>query len=156
MDEAPIPWAYRWPDDVCVYSTPVDGCYWEPLPGNPHIYDAVRLLEPGEQQVLPNGYVSRWMPPQTTRHKQQDHVPLNSRITALYRLYSSADELLYVGVAADPDKRWKQHALLSHWWPQVRRREVEWHESRSLALGAEAVAIVAEAPIFNVAGKPRD
>jgi hypothetical protein len=75
-----------------------------------------------------------------------------TRRTALYRLYDGADELLYVGIAFDPEARWDYHAGSAAWWPLVERKAVEWHDTRTLALEFEARAIAAERPLYNVRG----
>jgi DNA-binding transcriptional regulator YhcF (GntR family)/predicted GIY-YIG superfamily endonuclease len=72
--------------------------------------------------------------------------------TALYRLYDADDELLYVGISADPEGRWKQHsasATAAGWWPQVTRKEVRWFPTREAADEAETAAIEAEHPLHN-------
>jgi hypothetical protein len=74
------------------------------------------------------------------------------RRTALYRLFNSEGRLLYVGIAFNPRARWLGHSSTKSWWEQVDRREVEWHETRSAALGAEAEVIVNERPLYNIAG----
>lgn len=71
--------------------------------------------------------------------------------TAVYRLYNEADRLLYVGVAYDPEARWKNHANFSLWWPDVSRRDVEWHDNREAAECAERRAILTEGPLHNIA-----
>lgn len=75
--------------------------------------------------------------------------------TALYRFYDAADRLLYVGITSDPADRWARHAAEKPWWPEVARHAVEWLSSRDAALAAEAAAIVAEEPLHNVMGTPR-
>jgi predicted GIY-YIG superfamily endonuclease len=69
--------------------------------------------------------------------------------TALYRLYSDSDQLLYIGITRSPEWRWYKHASHSPWWPQVQRREIAWHDSRPEARAAEIEAIGAERPIHN-------
>jgi predicted GIY-YIG superfamily endonuclease len=72
--------------------------------------------------------------------------------TALYRYFDASDDLLYIGISADPDARWKVHKWgpnRRRWIPQVARRTVEWHESRIAALKAEEQAIQAESPRHN-------
>lgn len=73
------------------------------------------------------------------------------RRTALYRLYDADGQLLYIGVAYDPQQRWYSHANTAPWWPRVARREVTWYPHRPAAEDAERDAIRAEAPMFNVA-----
>ncbi|WP_406730920.1 GntR family transcriptional regulator [Streptomyces sp. NBC_01794] len=72
--------------------------------------------------------------------------------TALYRLYGTEDDLLYVGISNDPDGRWKAHQWGPNrmpWSAEVSRRTVDWHASRPAALAAEAIAIRAEHPRYN-------
>lgn len=70
--------------------------------------------------------------------------------TAMYRLFDEAGQLLYVGIAVNPDTRWSTHAREKTWWPQVARRTVEWFDDRPSAEAAEVAAIASEAPQFNV------
>lgn len=72
--------------------------------------------------------------------------------TALYRLYGESGQLLYVGITRNPDARWGTHSMTKPWWAEVASRAVEWHPSRSVAQRAERIAIVAERPLYNVAG----
>ncbi|WP_367134488.1 MULTISPECIES: hypothetical protein [Streptomyces] len=72
--------------------------------------------------------------------------------TALYRLFGANGQLLYIGIAYDPESRWAQHSSDKPWWPLVARRDVEWHPDRRLAEDAERAAIWAEAPLYNAAG----
>lgn len=74
--------------------------------------------------------------------------------TALYRLYSADETLLYIGISADPDRRFKQHRDAKPWWPQVAQKTIEWHPSRNRALAEEADAIKAEAPAYNIEHHP--
>ncbi|MGW4075970.1 GntR family transcriptional regulator [Streptomyces asiaticus] len=74
--------------------------------------------------------------------------------TALYRLYDAKGVLLYVGIARDPKRRWKQHAVDSDWWPQVTSKTTAWFDRRESAEQAERVAIKAEGPLFNRAHVP--
>ncbi|MEJ8654901.1 GIY-YIG nuclease family protein [Streptomyces sp. MS1.AVA.3] len=69
--------------------------------------------------------------------------------TALYRLYDGHDQLLYVGVTSDPDRRWETHRAEKDWWPQVRVREIEWVGDRTEALAREASEIAQRAPRYN-------
>lgn len=73
-----------------------------------------------------------------------------SRRTALYRLFDAEGRLLYVGIAFNPEARWRDHATEKPWWGNVIERRVEWHETRTGALKAEVAAIKAEAPAYNV------
>jgi hypothetical protein len=70
--------------------------------------------------------------------------------TALYRLYDADDRLLYVGISANPEKRWKGHSIYSaRWWGQVTAKVIEWHGDRYLALAYEYLTILRERPVHN-------
>lgn len=73
-----------------------------------------------------------------------------SRRTALYRFFDAGGRLLYVGVAFDPEDRWKEHATSKPWWPDVAHKEVVWRDTRTDALNDEAEAIRTELPLYNV------
>lgn len=70
--------------------------------------------------------------------------------TAVYRFYDAVDQLLYVGITSDAKARWRQHAKEKEWWPQVAHKRITWFASREEAAAAERLAIVAEAPRFNI------
>lgn len=73
--------------------------------------------------------------------------------TAVYRLYDKDGALLYVGITCNLNQRFRQHARHKPWWPQVARKETEWHPARDAAARAELTAINAENPAYNIAGK---
>ncbi|MFB4275783.1 GIY-YIG nuclease family protein [Nonomuraea sp. MTCD27] len=73
--------------------------------------------------------------------------------TTLYRLYDTADRLLYVGVAGNPGRRFEQHRAEKPWWGQVARITLEHHPTREAALDAELTAIRTENPRHNIAGR---
>lgn len=72
----------------------------------------------------------------------------------LYRLYGTAGELLYVGIAYYPADRIGQHRSDKPWWPEVTGRRVERYPDRPSAERAERAAIVAELPRYNRLGHP--
>jgi predicted GIY-YIG superfamily endonuclease len=74
--------------------------------------------------------------------------------TALYRLYDASDELLYIGITANPKSRWQHHKSQQPWWPRVATKKIEWHPTRAEAEHAEAMAIRTELPEFNIAHHP--
>lgn len=78
---------------------------------------------------------------------------LDDHPTALYRFFNADGALLYIGITHDIDQRWRDHARKA-WWPDVVEKTVDWHETRTLALAAELVAIKSEAPRYNVTGSP--
>lgn len=73
-------------------------------------------------------------------------------LTALYRHYDRSGSLLYVGISLDPVRRLRQH-IGSRWYSLIAKIEIEQFYSRREALEAEALAIVAEHPVFNIAGR---
>jgi predicted GIY-YIG superfamily endonuclease len=81
-------------------------------------------------------------------------MPKHPGRTALYRLFDANDQLLYVGVARNPDVRWATHSQSKPWWSSVERRAVEWHDDRASAERAELAAIRMEKPLHNVVGTP--
>lgn len=70
--------------------------------------------------------------------------------TAVYRFYDADDRLLYVGMTETPKARWTWHRKRSSWWPDARRREIAWYDSRAEAAAIETQAIRTEAPLHNV------
>jgi DNA-binding XRE family transcriptional regulator/predicted GIY-YIG superfamily endonuclease len=74
---------------------------------------------------------------------------MNDERTALYRLFDEANRLLYVGITANPTRRWYGHASMSIWWGEVLLREIEWFPSRTEALAREAAEIAGRRPRYN-------
>ena len=72
----------------------------------------------------------------------------------LYRFFDKDDRLLYVGISAKGADRLAQHAGDKDWFCYVTRATFEHYPTRKTALLAEAVAIKAEAPLYNVNGVP--
>lgn len=70
--------------------------------------------------------------------------------TALYRLRDSGGQILYIGISANPLRRWPEHAADKPWWPDVSDLSMQWFENRPDALAAEARAIRTERPLHNV------
>lgn len=72
----------------------------------------------------------------------------------VYRIYDGEGRLLYVGCSKDPAARLRAHCGRSKnptpWWRLVDRWTLEEFESHEDALAAEARAIVAERPLFNL------
>ncbi len=70
--------------------------------------------------------------------------------TALYRMYDSDDELLYVGISCNPGSRIAQHAEFKEWYEDVAIIRIAWLSTRRAALKEEAKAIVNEDPKYNI------
>jgi predicted GIY-YIG superfamily endonuclease len=71
-------------------------------------------------------------------------------VHALYRFFAVTDELLYIGIAADPGRRLTQHSVVKVWWHEVARVTIEPHLDRPAVLAAERLAISLEHPKYNV------
>jgi hypothetical protein len=75
--------------------------------------------------------------------------------TTLYRAFNANGDLLYVGIAGNLGRRLKEHGA-KLWWEEVTSLTTEHFRSRYAASAAEAVAIRAELPRYNVALRPED
>jgi predicted GIY-YIG superfamily endonuclease len=83
--------------------------------------------------------------PKTTRsqqHQQGSHV--------LYRFFDAGEQLLYIGITANPPQRFKAHQTEKGWWDAVSGIRIETFESRAQLVEAERVAIQAERPLYNI------
>ena len=81
--------------------------------------------------------------------------PRKQHLVGLYRMYSADGVLLYIGQSGAPARRIEQHAACRDWPYVVARIDVEWHPTRETAVLAEAAAIAAECPKYNIAHQPR-
>ena len=70
-------------------------------------------------------------------------------LTALYRHFSSTNQLLYIGVTYNPEMRDRTHRQASSWWPQVTHITVTHFPTRLQAEAAERHAIASEHPLHN-------
>jgi predicted GIY-YIG superfamily endonuclease len=68
----------------------------------------------------------------------------------LYRLFDARGELLYLGIAGNPGRRFEQHAKDKPWWTEVDTIKLEHFDHRSTAEAAEIRAIKTERPRHNV------
>jgi hypothetical protein len=75
--------------------------------------------------------------------------------TSLYRMWNYGGDLLYVGIASDPGKRFDQHSRYKRWWHEVDTIKVIHYPTRAEARAAELVAIRSESPRYNVADAPK-
>ncbi len=69
----------------------------------------------------------------------------------VYRAYDANGELLYIGSTGRWKARQRAHAK-QPWYGDVARWELEEHPTREAAYAAEAAAISAEHPAWNVQG----
>ena len=68
----------------------------------------------------------------------------------LYRFYGDGDQLLYIGVTADPGKRMSAHSQNKPWWNLVRNITMQNFPNRMQLMRSEKEAIKAENPRFNI------
>jgi predicted GIY-YIG superfamily endonuclease len=69
---------------------------------------------------------------------------------ALYRFYAIDGTLLYIGITQELPTRLRTHDRKQPWYCKVARITVEHFATRVEALEAEAAAIRAEGPLYNV------
>jgi predicted GIY-YIG superfamily endonuclease len=69
----------------------------------------------------------------------------------VYRHFNKDDNLLYVGMSTDPQRRLKEHASRSHWYDEIANMTVSKRKYKSFmdALSAETKAIRTEKPKYN-------
>ena len=68
----------------------------------------------------------------------------------VYRFFSSAGDLLYIGATANPFKRLQNHASDTSWIVTVTRVEIQWTRTKHEATLLERQAIIDEKPLHNV------
>jgi len=73
-----------------------------------------------------------------------------SRTHIVYRAYGIHNELLYVGMTAQPGIRLRKHAENKDWWLEVHRIDLAHYRNREAAERAEQRAIAIELPLYNV------
>jgi predicted GIY-YIG superfamily endonuclease len=73
----------------------------------------------------------------------------------VYQAFDAAGSLVYVGYSSRVDKRLKQHARNSPWWPNVARVELTRFPSDKEALASERALIKQQLPRHNVRSMPR-
>lgn len=76
-------------------------------------------------------------------------VEVSLRPAAVYRCYDDQNALLYIGRTVDPPRRLREH-LGKEWWRDVVAVLVEHYPDLASACEAEACAITAEFPRWNI------
>ena len=74
--------------------------------------------------------------------------------TFLYRAFCEHGGLLYVGITDNYERRLRQHAFGSEWWPSTDRITVVRYRTRWSARRAERYVIEHDNPVHNLAGAP--
>lgn len=75
---------------------------------------------------------------------------MTERLHTLYRFYDESGVLLYVGITADPSRRFEKHRGDKTWWRHVARIDMAQYGTRDELRAAERVAIENEAPLHNI------
>jgi hypothetical protein len=73
----------------------------------------------------------------------------------VYRAFAANGDLLYIGIASDPETRFICHEAFTPWWPDVADTTLEEFASDWEAEVAEKAAILAEVPFHNVSSNHR-
>jgi hypothetical protein len=76
--------------------------------------------------------------------------------TAVYRFFDAENQLLYLGITHDLEKRWGAHERSQPWWLDVVRRQVAWYDTRKEAEHVEVAATATERPRYDRSGKRTD
>lgn len=74
------------------------------------------------------------------------------RRTVLYRFFNTDGELLYIGIAGNPGRRFEQHDSEKEWAHTIAYSRLEHYASREEAAAAERIAIHNENPRHNIVG----
>lgn len=82
------------------------------------------------------------------------NILLDGMAAVVYRLMDAQGRLLYVGSTTAPRNRIRGHQRSQEWWPEVAIVRLVEYPTRKEANTAEAAAIRAESPRYNLAGKP--
>lgn len=85
-----------------------------------------------------------------TDRNDSEPTDINRQPTTLYRLFDHQGNLLYVGIAGNPGRRFAQHSGDKHWWGDVAETTLTHFDTRAEALRAEKRAIRDEHPAYNV------
>jgi predicted GIY-YIG superfamily endonuclease len=78
--------------------------------------------------------------------------PPGSDRQAVYRCFGTDGQLLYIGTTGKLGRRFASHAQ-KIWFLEVRGITLEWYPDEESALEAEAAAILAEQPKYNIIHK---
>lgn len=82
---------------------------------------------------------------------------MTTRPASVYRFFGYDGQLLYVGMTENPAHRFASHMSCAVWrgLADPDRTTLEWYRSSADALSAEAAAIRAEQPLYNIDGTGR-
>lgn len=76
-------------------------------------------------------------------------MPESPERTALYRLYDAEDDLLYIGISRNHEKRFRVHERYQPWWHLVEYVDLTWFTDYPLARMEELARQRSERPPFN-------
>jgi predicted GIY-YIG superfamily endonuclease len=98
-------------------------------------------------------YVIPTNPKTTFYTNQPTQTPaLQNQKTATYELYAEDGTAMYIGLTANPNRRFKEHQSNQGWWHQVdlTKTNITWHSNRQEAQDAEEALIKEKRPIYNI------
>jgi predicted GIY-YIG superfamily endonuclease len=153
---------YEDPSDLITsYSYPQPGYLYQQHADVPNYWIAVRELtteeiEAVETEAARERRLRRALQEEQETARRAAKEAADARPTALYRLRDNQGDLLYVGISSAPPQRWAKHAIDKKWWPEVADLSLEWFDTRTKALDAEARAIKVEQPRHNIQHNRKD
>lgn len=107
--------------------------------------------------LIANGKLPEFAPAQAVtrfakKFTKTDAAKLAKKQTAVYRLYSRDNRLLYTGITTSPTHRFAQHEEEKAWWSAVdmSKTVIVWYKNRALAKEEETRSIKNERPLYNV------
>jgi len=80
-------------------------------------------------------------------HKSLEHIL--EQETYVYRLYDLNNNLLYIGIAKNIQRRFYGHSRKKHWWPEVAKSYIRKYPNREEASRIEKQAIMKYNPLYN-------
>lgn len=88
--------------------------------------------------------------PKTVTIRPNHYYDVRKATHILYRCFNRKKVLLYVGITNHPEERFKHHLQNKVWWKYVDLITLQSFSSRRMLVEAEAGAIQAEKPMFNI------
>lgn len=103
-------------------------------------------MEPKHLPLRPFNASAVWLEAVTTEERELSR----QYRCGLYRFYDTNRVLLYVGISRNFPDRWNWHRCKTSWYSQARYVATSFYPERQDAFRAEAAAIRAQNPLFNV------
>jgi predicted GIY-YIG superfamily endonuclease len=104
------------------------------------------LMKPTHLPLRPFDADAVWLAAVTNEERELQH----AYRCGLYRFYDADRALLYVGISRNLADRWNWHRCKTDWYSRARYVALSFYPDRHDAFRAEASAIRAQNPLFNV------